>query len=126
VALIASLVLLTLGLMPLPASAWNIPGHILSGIIAYHVLQQENPATIDRVKAMLEKHPWYAHQWQARLHDIPASDRRNGTIVPNSCVMLLWRLLGVSQISNNEPCYSCESFNCSCEAIDPLKPFKED
>ena len=62
--LIASVVLLTLAMLPLPASAWNIPGHMLSGIIAYQVLQQENPQTIAKVEAMLEKHPWYANQWQ--------------------------------------------------------------
>jgi hypothetical protein len=48
--------------LPLPASAWNIPGHMFSGIIAYQVLQQENPQTIDKVKAVLEKHPSYANQ----------------------------------------------------------------
>jgi S1/P1 Nuclease len=74
VSLIASLVLLTLALLPLPALAWNIPGHMLSGIIAYQVLQQENPQTIDKVKALLEKHPWYANQWQARLQDVPIAD----------------------------------------------------
>jgi hypothetical protein len=62
--------------MPLPASAWNIPGHMLSGIIAYQVLQQENPQTIAKVKAVLEKHPWYANQWQARLQDVPVADHR--------------------------------------------------
>jgi hypothetical protein len=75
VAVITSLVLLTLVVLPLPASAWNIPGHMLSGIIAYQVLQQENPTTIEKVKAVLEKHPWYANQWQARLQDVPAVDR---------------------------------------------------
>jgi hypothetical protein len=48
---------------------------MLSGIIAYQVLQQENPATIDKVKAVLEKHPWYANQWQARFQDVPVADR---------------------------------------------------
>src|SRR4030095_6938098 len=57
------------------AVAWNIPGHMLSGIIAYQVLQQENPQTIDKVKALLEKHPWYANQWQARLQDVPVAER---------------------------------------------------
>ena len=69
--LLTLLVLLTLAVIPLPASAWNIPGHMLSGAIAYQVLQQESPPTIDKVKAVLEKHPWYANQWQARLQDIP-------------------------------------------------------
>src|SRR5262245_20565756 len=72
--LLASLVLLTLAVLPLPASAWNIPGHMLSGTVAYQVLQQENPQAIDKVKAVLEKHPWYANQWQARLQDVPVAD----------------------------------------------------
>jgi hypothetical protein len=75
VSLVASLVLLTLAVLPFPASAWNIPGHMLSAIIAYQVLQQENPQTIQKVQAVLEKHPWYANQWQARLQDVPAADR---------------------------------------------------
>jgi hypothetical protein len=74
VSLIAPLVLLTL-VMLLPAYAWNIPGHMLSGgAIAYQVLQQENPQAIDKAKAVLEKHPWYANQWHARLQDVPVVD----------------------------------------------------
>ena len=30
--------------------------------------------TIDKVRAVLEKHPWYANQWQARLQDVPVAD----------------------------------------------------
>jgi hypothetical protein len=74
VALIASLVFLTLAALPFPASAWNIPGHMLSGIIAYQVLQQESPGTIEKVKSVLEKHPWYANQWQTRLQDVSTGD----------------------------------------------------
>jgi len=48
---------------------------MLSGIIAYQVLRQENPPTIEKVKALLEKHPWYANQWQARFEDVPVADR---------------------------------------------------
>jgi hypothetical protein len=44
---------------------------MLSGIIAYQVLQQENPQTIDKVKVVLKNHPWYTNQWQARLQDVP-------------------------------------------------------
>src|SRR5262249_59462803 len=58
-----------------PASTWNIPGHMLSGAIAFQVLQQESPQTIDKVKALLQPHPWYANQWQARLQDVPVADR---------------------------------------------------
>jgi hypothetical protein len=61
---------IAVAVLPRPSSAWNIPGHMLSGIIAYQVLQQENPATFEKVKAVLEKHPWYANQWWARLQDV--------------------------------------------------------
>jgi S1/P1 nuclease len=68
------LVLLALAVLPLPASAWNIPGHMISGAIAYQALLQQNPKTIDKVKAVLQQHPWYANQWQARLQDVPVAD----------------------------------------------------
>jgi hypothetical protein len=48
---------------------------MLSGIIAYQVLQQENPTTIEKVKAVLDKHPWYTNQRQARLQDVPVAER---------------------------------------------------
>ena len=48
---------------------------MLSAAIAYQVLQQDSPQTIDKVKTTLEKHPWYANQWQARLQDVPVADR---------------------------------------------------
>ena len=41
VLLIASLVLITLVVSPLPASAWNIPGHMLSGAMTYQFLENE-------------------------------------------------------------------------------------
>jgi hypothetical protein len=47
---------------------------MLSAAIACQVLRQENPQTIDKVKAVLEQHPWYANQWQARLQDVPVAD----------------------------------------------------
>jgi hypothetical protein len=40
--LIASLALLVLAVLPFRASAGNIPGHMLSRIIAYQIIQQEN------------------------------------------------------------------------------------
>jgi hypothetical protein len=46
---------------------------MLSAAITYQGLRQENPRTIDKVKAVLEKHPWYANQWQARLQDVPVA-----------------------------------------------------
>src|SRR5262244_57553 len=40
----------------------------------FDVLQQENAPIIEKVKAALEKHPWYTNQWQARFHDVPVAD----------------------------------------------------
>jgi hypothetical protein len=67
------IVLLVAGFLR-PASAWNIPGHMLSAAIAYQVLSQESPQSIENVKAVLEKHPWYANQWQAWLQEAPVAD----------------------------------------------------
>jgi S1/P1 Nuclease len=47
---------------------------MLSGIIAYQVLQKESPQTINKVTAVLEKHHWHGNQWQARLQDVPVAD----------------------------------------------------
>jgi hypothetical protein len=73
--LLAFVVVIMVTALPLPASAWNIPGHMLSGAIAYQVLRQENPQIVEQVKSVLVKHPWYANQWQARLQDVPIADR---------------------------------------------------
>jgi hypothetical protein len=56
------------------AKAWNIPRHMLSAAIAYQILRQENPPTVEKVGAVLEKHPWSANQWQERLQDVPVAD----------------------------------------------------
>jgi hypothetical protein len=69
----AVIVLLVAGFLR-PASAWNIPGHMLSAAIAYQVLSQESPQSIENVRAVLEKHLWYTNQWQARLQDAPVAD----------------------------------------------------
>jgi hypothetical protein len=47
---------------------------MLPGAIAYQVLPQENAATIEKVKAVLEKHPWYGTQWQVRFQDVQVTD----------------------------------------------------
>jgi hypothetical protein len=51
---LACVAVIAVSLLPRPASAWNTPGHMLSGAVAYQVLQQENPATLEKVKAVLE------------------------------------------------------------------------
>ena len=57
------------------AVAWNIPGHMLSGAIAYQSLRTESPATIDAVKATLEKHPWHDSHWNEQLEKAPEPQR---------------------------------------------------
>jgi hypothetical protein len=47
---------------------------MLSAAFTYQILLQENPQTIEKVKTVLEKHPWYANQWHARLQDVPVAD----------------------------------------------------
>ena len=60
---------------PCNAFAWNIPGHMLSGAIAYQLLQRENPAAIARIRSILEKNPWYETHWTAQLEKLPETDR---------------------------------------------------
>jgi hypothetical protein len=55
-------------------SAWNIPGHMLSGAIAYQILQRENPATITVVRSVLEKNPWYESRWKIQLDKLPEAE----------------------------------------------------
>ena len=54
---------------------WNIPGHMLSGAIAYQILQRENPFTITTVRSVLEKNPWYETRWRVQLDKLPESER---------------------------------------------------
>jgi hypothetical protein len=57
---IALLAILLFSTLVVPAKAWNIPGHMLSAAIAFQVLKQESPDTIEKAKIVLQKHPWYA------------------------------------------------------------------
>jgi hypothetical protein len=49
------------------AAAWNTPGHMLSGAIAYQIRRRETPTTIPGVRSLLEKNPWYETRWKAQL-----------------------------------------------------------
>jgi len=67
---------------------------MLSAAIAYQVLRQQDPQSIDKVKAVLEKHPWYANQWQTRLQDVPAAERDLLLGVVRACaVASRWRCM---------------------------------
>jgi S1/P1 nuclease len=70
-----ALIVASLVLFPFDGLAWNIPGHMLSGAIAYQILQRENPSTIPTVRPVLEKNSWYETRGKAQLDKQPASDR---------------------------------------------------
>ncbi|HEY6183064.1 MAG TPA: hypothetical protein VIW67_12515 [Terriglobales bacterium] len=55
--------------------AWNIPGHMLSGAIAYQILQRESPTTIPSVRSALEKNLWYETRWKSQLEKLPQAER---------------------------------------------------
>jgi hypothetical protein len=80
--LITFLVILILSAPATHAKAWNIPSHMLHAAITHQVLLQENPQTIEKVKAVLEQHPWYANQWQARVQDVSVAERNLALFMP--------------------------------------------
>jgi S1/P1 Nuclease len=73
--LVAAIILTVLSALPLPVRAWNIPGHMISGAIAYQILQRESPSAIGMIRAILEKHPWYESHWKGQLEKLPESER---------------------------------------------------
>ena len=50
--------------VPLQVAAWNAPTHMVTGSIAYRILENESPRTVSVIKTSLEKHPWYADRWR--------------------------------------------------------------
>jgi len=73
--LAAAVALIMLSLPSSNSSAWNIPGHMLSGAIAYQILQRENPTTIPIAHSILEKNPWYDIRWKQQLGKLPDTKR---------------------------------------------------
>jgi hypothetical protein len=61
--------------LPFNAFAWNIPGHMLSGSIAYQILQRESPPTIPTVRSVLQKNPWFETRWKVQLDKLPEAER---------------------------------------------------
>jgi len=59
-------------LRQLPTSS---SGRLRSRIQAHAYSVPESPQSIEKVKVVLEKHPWYTTQWQGRLQDVPIADR---------------------------------------------------
>src|SRR6266576_4681797 len=61
--------------VPLQVAAWNAPTHMVTGAIAYRILENESPRTVSVIKTLLEKHPWYADRWRDNLDKLPESQR---------------------------------------------------
>src|ERR1700712_4016068 len=57
------------------AHAWNKPGHMISGAIAYDVLKKEDPKALAKALALLRQHPQYKDIIAGRLEAVPAEDR---------------------------------------------------
>jgi hypothetical protein len=57
--------------------AWNKPGHMVSGAIAYSELKQLSPATLARVVAFLKLHPEFPTRWAPEVAKrfVPAHER---------------------------------------------------
>jgi len=70
-----ALVIASLVTFPFDGLAWNIPGHMLSGAIAYQILQQQTPGTIPIIRSVLEKNPWYDTRWRSQLEKLPDTER---------------------------------------------------
>jgi S1/P1 nuclease len=62
-------------ILPPQSTAWNHPGHMLNGVIAYRILQRESPATISTVRSILQMHPWYESPWREELGKLPQTER---------------------------------------------------
>jgi hypothetical protein len=58
-----------------PALGWNIPSHMVTGALTYHILESQNPQTISAVQAILEKHPWYPDRWRPDLESLLENQR---------------------------------------------------
>ena len=48
---------------------------MVNGAIAYQILQRDTPATIPRVRTILEMHPWYSDRWRDDIAKLPDSQR---------------------------------------------------
>jgi len=68
-------VVLSVTAVPLQVAAWNAPTHMVTGAIAYRILENESPRTVSVIKTLLEKHPWYADRWRDDVEKLAESQR---------------------------------------------------
>ena len=58
-----------------PASAWNGGGHMVTGAIAYALLERDAPEILAKAVAVLQAHPQYAKLWKVDCEARPESER---------------------------------------------------
>lgn len=68
-------VALVVGVAASRAEAWNRPGHMVSGAIAYAELQKAHPGALAQVVALFKQHPHYEKKWLPEAQLLPAADR---------------------------------------------------
>lgn len=69
--LLAALIFL---LAPAPARAWNKPGHMVTGAIAYYELRETDPSALAQVVSLLKRHPFYESEWLPRINALQDDD----------------------------------------------------
>ncbi len=74
----AGAVLILTTLLVVPGFAYNKPGHKVSGAIAYDLLYQKSPETVQKIIALLKQHPYYEEHWKSDLATLPDRDRDRG------------------------------------------------
>jgi hypothetical protein len=73
--LAVAVVLSAVAAVPVQVAAWNAPTHMVTGAIAYRILESATPRTVSIMKTLLEKHPWYADRWRDDVEKLPESQR---------------------------------------------------
>ena len=62
-------------LVPNISYAWNKAGHMVSGAIAYRVLEQRDPAALKKIVSILRQHPAVSGLWERRLGEVAGAER---------------------------------------------------
>jgi hypothetical protein len=62
-------------LLPAPALAWSKPGHMVTGAIAYAVLEKDDPAALAKAVELLKQTPQYARDWKPTADGLPEAER---------------------------------------------------
>ena len=56
------------------AVAWNRPGHMVTGAIAYYELKAHDPSALTRVISLLKRNPYYQTEWLPRINALQDND----------------------------------------------------